>query len=1584
MKATTITIGLIVLLAMSGQASVIDAPHNQTHQVGCGACHKYSLWWQYSPAKQNTSPSYEILINSLCLSCHDENGNAPLAKTHSAQVMNSTSYHGGNWSIACTTCHDPHYQDQLNWILSVANPFLVTGTIDSVSVNTELEETTVTYSNASTNESWPSQGLTDQDFDWARKNNSNRGLIFVHDSSLAINTFVIISSNSSQIVIRGILPPQAVNPAEAGAQASCNTFGLIYGQLIRDKVTTPFSGDKNVMFFDPNGGFVTESQEGICQVCHTETRHFRNSGEINVGATGYDHTSKVGSNCMPCHGHSKGFAHGAGTGPGCGTATECHGTQDSHPAHVNPAGILGVTCDRCHVTTDFPTFTKDRAMLCAECHDNGVGAAVGPPIWGTVVAQCTECHSLQPSTGSHSKHLAKAGVECNDCHDVTVQGLAVPGQHLDSNIDVYTETPGDLGYPTDKAKGSAYASCTTAYCHSSGQSADGGSETPTYAAPTWGGNVVCGGCHQTTADTALGAIDTGSHPAHLRSMAVGLVQSCGDCHLGATNTTYPSDNHVNKLIDVNPALTYSAGGVRGNGYGACSSASCHGVGAPEWGGSVACENCHLGSTDVDDFMFKNGTLAAINASQWSYSGHGKLTDVYAVSGNPAANLPGAAGSGSPCTYCHSPAIGHGAADNPFRLANINALDHGNNDNCLICHATAGPGYDPDGDGGVASKTATVKIDKYHYGAHHGENNDGGSLCWDCHDPHGDQSAESGNIFMIHDQVIVEKSDDYGTPAATAVVEFTNNLSGADYARAELPLTGICQACHTVTAHYTSNAVETGHFTGKCIACHAHGTGTIDNFAFNHGGGSSAGGESSSCADLSCHGGSGSHNGHLTNAGLACTACHNLSDMPNFKDGGTDQHTTGICDNCHHDGTVVATGSVNSVSPPDWFSGDQIDCSGCHGSGPNYIAAMPKANSHPAHSGFTCDKCHNATTTTGNSITGPNYHLNNGYNVTAGNSVNFSYSFDADGGGCSAISCHGNTNATWGTGACLGCHSISQGNRAAITSQFSSGSHHVQGGDIDNRHCYQCHWEANADGSLNLTYHSGSSQPGAPIDLVIYGAGTRPTSYSEGLTATPYMADGTRTQIARINPHCLSCHSDQNNDTEPFGDCNTPRQYAWDRNSVAARYSQTGATTLGKYSTSHFPEVAEKKLTKAYSAHGNAVSNQGGWSAVTGLDEAVPNTRAGFQNVLCFDCHNSHGSSAEGVTSSYESFSGVTDGAILKSTAANKGGYTVSYKPTANSDVSDKNPYNSGAGLCFDCHFTPTAINTPWGYQQTFGAVAAIQGYNDGERFGTSQSGSKMRFPYRAGRHNQGGHMMASASLKGLNGVHDGNEANHQINGLCTPCHDPHGVSPAMGANQAYGVPLLKGTWLSSPYKEDSPEMTGTRAGSKSNQGRDDLNERHWNTDRVTFDTNNDIHDRGGKIVEDDQIFAGLCLRCHSKSNLTDGTNKNSAWKTVDRIHETVKGWGNNGEHTFPCSKCHVPHNGGLPRLMKTNCLNFNHRQQLISGGMPSSGSGNGNWGRFPGQSTKNFYETLDSCHENGTAAGGTWPENQLWNTVTPW
>ncbi len=386
--------------------------------------------------------------------------------------------------------------------------------------------------------------------------------------------------------------------------------------------------------------------------------------------------------------------------------------------------------------------------------------------------------------------------------------------------------------------------------------------------------------------------------------------------------------------------------------------------------------------------------------------------------------------------------------------------------------------------------------------------------------------------------------------------------------------------------------------------------------------------------------------------------------------------------------------------------------------------------------------------------------------------------------------------------CIDCHSD-------ILKQFRSNSHHVQGTGLTGSHCYACHWEATADGRINAQYHKTTSAKrtvktkSSVVDLVVWENGVRPDSYKQGSTAVTFStssigSSSERKAIAKVTTHCLGCHNDAANEARPFaGDDGVPLKYAWDGQSVGSRYAAKGATIWGKYSTASTNK--KSKIIKAYSAHGNSAANQGGWSAASGYDGATTITRGGAnaKNVECFDCHNSHGSKVSGTTTSYRTFNGTSNGGILKETVAGKGGYRTTYKPSANPGLKSKNPYNAGAGLCFDCHETAKAGATPWGYNTTFGAGQPIIGYKDSLRFNSGVKGSTSRFINRQSRAD-----VASSHLKA--GSYLNYSTHGKINGLCTPCHDPHGISQTLGDNMPYAVPLLKGTWLTSPYREDGP------------------------------------------------------------------------------------------------------------------------------------------------------------------------------------
>jgi hypothetical protein len=587
--------------------------------------------------------------------------------------------------------------------------------------------------------------------------------------------------------------------------------------------------------------------------------------------------------------------------------------------------------------------------------------------------------------------------------------------------------------------------------------------------------------------------------------------------------------------------------------------------------------------------------------------------------------------------------------------------------------------------------------------------------------------------------------------------------------------------------------------------------------------------------------------------------------------------------------------------------------------------------------------------------------------------------------------------TWMSGAgtamasgCIDCHATTVGRRSDVMSRMTATSHHVQGVEVTGEHCYACHWEATAEGGIDERYHAGhlAKKPGtekaAEVQLVIWNEGKRPTVYKPFSTAVAYQSSAVgssneRDEVAKITRHCLGCHNDRNNDTRPFdGDIRTPRHYAWDGQSIASRYSQSGVTSWGKYST--LKGNGKMKVVKALSAHGNAAANQGGWSITTGYDGDIPITRGGSRarNVECYDCHNSHGSMIAGTTSSYRSFDGTYNGGILKETQAGKGGYPINYTPSTNPDLLSQNPYNAGAGLCFDCHESAQAGTTPWGYS-TFGADQPIIGYKDTLHFGPGVKGSTNRFAGRQPRTAIAGSHLKTGKLLNYS-------AHGAIRGLCTPCHDPHGVSPSLGKDMPYALPLLKGGWLTSPYREDAPPTSmptrGAYAGKSSNMNMswgkgelkagaaDTIAASSYNTDRNTFG-------EGRRITENESQFGGLCLGCHGKESFTGNRN--------DRVHRAVKGWGANREHSFPCSKCHQAHNSGLPRLMQTNCLESGPSGLRDSGAAPWIADKSK---PLSADTKKNIKEAVVGCHVRRSGKGNSKPsrsnEQTQWKSSSRW
>lgn len=1342
-------------------------------------------------------------------------------------------------------------------------------------------------------------------------------------------------------------------------------------------------------------------------------------------------------------------------------------------------------------------------MTCYSCHKGRASdntAASCADIGGTWDAEKALCSTyVNISSGGHSRLVGPRWVRkypCTYCHNATVAAVTdgngkITGDgalnkinHLNGSKDVVMASQwAILGPMSSPSYNPQTRTCNNVYCHSDGTA------NPEQVRPfAWnqkktncntchghpGGSCGTSSCHDgatavngrilplftkwTTgqewkaampmyANAGQGTGRANSHVRHLQTnfacdechFATIKNGTCSDCHGNGTPTGNMNevahinpDFHVNKTKDV----VFKDAGTYNQEQKSCSNTKCHTGGTdPKWGetvkNAILCSSCHgtIGP-DVDDFGSFNNLQAKINLNEWANTGHGRSAAAgnYPVSGNPPANFPG-----NPCWYCHDNTVLHKDPTNPFRLRKHSQYQQHFEKECVYCHME---GIDSEclgchnvNGGTLARQLSTIAAPVDHRGIN------SGCGAASCHPDDAHRHKTGAGAW---------------SPAQKAAI------------RNQYVMMGVCLKCHDD---------DSG---GTCNSCHQAPAGNSNKYAVGFDGGSGFV-KAVKARATSVHFGYKHWKAQQTMSGTwkggkFCWDCH-------------DPHGDG---NIYmiHDKVATETDGTYGI-PVEGKRRDVVFTS--KQSGQDYATKDAPFNK-------ICNVCH--------SETGRHYRSNggDGHNASRVCTTCHEHRFtDSHASRQVCSTCHQNKPIPRHTAFglprdCTKCHAGTIGNRMDIVGQMKGNSHHVQGVEVKNNHCYACHWESTEKGLINLTYHNGfnyknySSVKNSEVDLVVWGPGVRPTAYREFSSASGratvqrYLASniGTaseRSEVGKLNNVCLACHSDQNNDTQPFGDCKTPRQYAWDGLSVAARYLQNGLTAWGKYNSDAFGGANKKdKVVKAFSAHGNAAGNAGGgWDATpggAGQDGVLGNTRGGTQSVQCYDCHSSHGSKVVGTTTSYVTFNGTRNGGNLKETQKGKGGYNTTYKATF-SNTTGVGFYNAGAGQCFDCHETANAqpnTGTPWGYQSTFGASKPIMGYKDTMRFGQGTKGSTQHSPYRDSRKTiKGGHMRASAELVKESGIASGGtvtsitdaknwgmdkwsefsvrmtsgENNGQIrritgnsattltvepfptpvaagdsykivsysspvNGLCTPCHDPHGVSPTLGADQAYAVPLLKGTWMTSPYKEDAPppdpsgsNITSDGGGQPKSWGR--YRGAPYPLQPVT-NHNIDRNTLGGatRISENDQKFAGLCLNCHNKAVLTDGNrNEDAEWKSSNRIHKAVKGWGANKEHSFPCAKCHQPHVSGLPRLLQTNCLNSTHRGQRASGGYGWAAdkqqpwSANGNGGQHRGYPVGNIYgnttEATTACHVNRFnptynpgAPPAQWPDGDLWNNVTPW
>ncbi len=405
-------------------ASVVDTPHNETNNITCGKCHSYSLWWRYSPVFATSD--YPTIADAVCNQCHGSAGPAFVKAGHSTASMGAPHPVAGTWSTKCVDCHDPHLQQQVNWLPSspvfndgtlAGGVFLVEGemrTIQDIGDGT----TTFNFDNGLAKQGWEDAA------DWTMKSgHDGRGLILALGYGKVDLTYEVVAASvtamPSELPATGAGTITVQNGNAPLPNNYKNTpFGLFYGQLVKDIIKTPHSGPRSVKFLDGKDGLITTSatpRDGVCQVCHTVTKYWRNNGDTNLSTELHNPTIT----CTLCHYSETGFKVSGGPHtfleetPFCMT---CHPSGDILAVHKN-------NCQHCHTTTP-PTLadpaTKPLVLAilrgtCQGCHGvNGVKAHTSETAHNhrQTTPSCADCHAVANATAIDALHKN----DCATCH----------------------------------------------------------------------------------------------------------------------------------------------------------------------------------------------------------------------------------------------------------------------------------------------------------------------------------------------------------------------------------------------------------------------------------------------------------------------------------------------------------------------------------------------------------------------------------------------------------------------------------------------------------------------------------------------------------------------------------------------------------------------------------------------------------------------------------------------------------------------------------------------------------------------------------------------------------------------------------------------------------------------------------------------------------------------------------------------------------------------------------------------------------------------------------------------------------------
>lgn len=1133
---------------------------------------------------------------------------------------------------------------------------------------------------------------------------------------------------------------------------------------------------------------------------------------------------------------------------------------------------------------------------------------------------CSACHTDPPTDGTrnattgavagdHAKHVAIYSYTCDTCH---VASGAYSSRHRNGNIQLLAAIGGvinaryDRGPAGDHVADTSWAQtatvtlgkCENTTCHGGTNAANfyGG---PAGAGPTWG------------TDSSAG--------------------SCTFCHNKAkTNSGLAADSYP--VATTSPFRSASAAGAHAQHMASTSSMM---------SGGVLCVDCHTSYATVDavghidsnlaapaDVPFPVGSGAYLNSTTPAYVAAGMTCTVYCH----GAQMPKGDDSGSnrtpawTATWTNYPtgctATCHGLPPKTGASSSISAhatYTAGDLTTCKTCH-----------DKTTTTNTALPTIDPvYHI--------NGIVEATGCDGCHGGATAgsTSGTKNIWPDDVRVHTANQSGrhlkhmTALAARAFGLTVDglLNDASSATKQKQLCDYCHQASTNDVDHAAGTLPAEVFPSGTYAKMLNGaadTVTIASYQT----------VADTCSNVDCH------NNKLTtdgtygwyDAGIStCMMCHTL--------GGTNNPTSGL----HN---VVP--SVTGITHDDTFG-----------------------------TGGTCASCHTMTTAMINATSGT--HINsiftgNGFTASPDfTSMGLSgamYTASADNTGtCSStgVNCHGNATASlnyrddWKhewvstfnyyttSAACGGCH----GDWANNGTTWNTGVIHRTAANVQSNHgdggtsyeCKECHTLGDNPVVYPFTFGSNDWAP---------NAGETTSKHGNGLIE---INNATGTVYNTTTGLCNSaCHGTTADGVHNFLD--TSWTTAWLVGSAAP--SGTGHAAGANCKGCHATAQGTKRGIQAEfnGTYNHGPDSTSAWTTIANADcEACHDETTGPDGVVnlkvvggttvnvtwaatytqaalasmnspCLSCHDGAGTSIMGVapttrdnintlwsatTTTSHTYLATTNAPPQKTKAR-----SAHAAPATNAlkDETGRTGY-TGAVACLECHPSHgSSVKSPDSAKGNLAVVGNMMktGYSEpGTCWGCHDAAGVKDYmgdSTTAGTHWTGTKKSAFAyKQRAFLSTHEVNGAGQGF--TCSVCHNPHGTT----AGPQYYTPMLRGTWMTSPYPEDrtgksgatdtkykglinGPRIESTLAynkpanwglgyGASGGTGNDG-----YFIDDNTFGTTavyGTAPAAPTHITQTVDQFGGLCASCHTSATWAGGTT--TAMKTYLDTTTFATGWG---------------------------------------------------------------------------------------------